>query len=352
MPRRNDNAKILIVVSIAMSLCALTFSTGVVRACSIIPPVIDVFSDFDVLVVDHGKPVAGIPIEVVKVGVKGRHPVLALKSDTNGKIAIKGLSPGEYSVDSDFPMWVPGFIARVDSPKAKERKKLVEFQWPNYGIARVKALHGRLWSENSQRPFEDIDLRLFVVGGHAASLSQFTGPSGRFEFKDVNPGLYVMWMHAKQSHVRKGLEAEGPIVVRVDPEDQSAPAELDLPIGSTSCGIWYAQCDQHNAISLASRRIRLTDPNGAAVFSAQYVITDPAGREIASGFSNQEGVIHLSQELRGVYKIAINRYGFTPFEQPLHLLPFKSGADEDLDVLLNVGGSCSEAKLEKHATPQ
>lgn len=352
MPRRNDIAEILMIASIGMLLCALTFGTGVVTACSIIPPVIDVSSDFDVLVVDHGKPVAGIPIEVVKLGVKSDHPLLFLKSDANGRIAITGLNPGEYSVDSDSAMWVPGFIARVDSPKAKQRKKLVEFQWPSFGIARVKALRGRLWSENSQRPFEDVDLRLFLVDGHSASLSQFTGPSGRFEFKDIAPGLYVLWMHAKQPNVPKGFEDEGPIVVRVDPEDEYAPAELDLPIGSTSCGIWYAQCDQHNAISLASRRIRLRDPNGAAVFSAQYVVTDPSGRKIASGLSNQEGIIRLSHELMGAYKLAINRYGFTPFAQPLYLLPYKSGAEEDLNVVLNVGGSCSEAKLENHATPQ
>jgi hypothetical protein len=350
MPRRNDIAKILIIGSVVFIALVVTLSPEPAIACAIFPPAIDVTPDFDILVLDHGSPVPGIPIEVTQVGAKSDHPLLTLKSGADGRVAVKGLAAGDYSVESNAAMWVPGFIARVGNPKAQVEKSLVKFQWPSYRIARVKALRGRLWSENSQSHFEDLDLRLFLVDGRPASPSQFTGPSGRFEFKDVNPGLYVMWMHAKQPHVRKGFEDEGPIVVRVDPEDQSAPAELDLPIGSTSCGIWYAQCDQQNAISLASRRIKLRDSNSAAVFAAQYVVTDSSGNQTASGLSNREGIIHLPKELRGTYKLAINSSGFTPLEQPLEFLPYDSRA-RDLYVVLNLGGSCSEAKLEKNATP-
>lgn len=350
MPRRSDIAKILIIGSVILLAMLVMLSSDPAVACAILPPVIDVTQDFEILAVNHGRPVPGIPIEVTQVGVKSDHPLLSLRSGTDGRVAVKGLPAGDYSVESNAAMWVPGFIARVGNPKAQLEKNLVEFQWPNYGIAKVKALRGRLWSENSLKPFEDLDLRVFLVDGRPASPSQFTGSKGRFDFKNLNPGLYVLWMHAKQPNVPKGFEDEGPIVVEVDPDDRSAPSELDLPIGSTSCGIWYAQCVQQDSIRLSSRRIRLGDPNGAAVFSAHYAVTDSSGNQTASGLSNREGIIHLPKELRGTYKLAINSSGFTPLEQPLEFLPYDSRA-RDLYVVLNLGGSCSEAKLEKNATP-
>lgn len=350
MPRRNDIAKILMIGSFVVVAIVVMLFPHPAIACAIFPLAIDVTPDFDILVVDHGTPVPDIPIEVTQVGVGSDHPLLTLKSGADGRVAVKGLAPGDYSVESNFAMWVPGFIARVGNPRAQAKKNLVEFQWPNFHILRTRHIRGRLWSPDPNNAFEDLDLRLFLVDGRPASSSQFTGPSGEFDFKNIDPGLYVLWMHAKQPHMDKGYEAEGPIVVQLVRSDRSAPDELDLPIGSSSCGIYYPpQCVKGNPISLSSRQIKIADSDGGLVESAHYAITDSSGSKIISGESDREGFIHLPKELNGTYKLAIYRSGFSPLEQTLQLLPYDSRA-RDLDVILNIGGSCSEAKLETHAT--
>jgi hypothetical protein len=48
--------------------------------------------------------------------------------------------------------------------------------------------------------------------------------------------------------------------------------------------------------------------------------------------------------------LTIASLGFTPLEQPLEFVPPQAGA-KALNVVLNIGGVCSQASLEKHATP-
>jgi hypothetical protein len=86
------------------------------------------------------------------------------------------------------------------------------------------------------------------------------------------------------------------------------------------------------------------------VGSAQYTVEDTSGKKVAEGRSDQDGVIELPAELKGAYKLTIASLGFTPLEQPLEFVPPQAGA-KALNVVLNIGGVCSQASLEKHATP-
>jgi hypothetical protein len=83
---------------------------------------------------------------------------------------------------------------------------------------------------------------------------------------------------------------------------------------------------------------------------ADYTVEDRSGNKVAIGESNRDGVIELPAELRGDYKLTIARIGFTPLEQPLEFVAPEAGA-KDLSVLLNIGGNCSQTRLENHATP-
>lgn len=349
MPLRNDISKIPIIGSGLFIAALLVFLSGTVLACSIFPPMIDVAHDFDVLVMDNGKPVAGIPIQVTKIGVEDGTPLLTLKSDKNGRITIRGLKSGEYSVDSKGAIWVPGFVARIGNPKAKNLKKVVEFHWPFNQIVQTKSLQGRLWSANPHQPFEDLEVKALLIDGSVVAGSQFTGRSGQFDFSSLGPGLYVLQMHAKQPAVQKNWEAEGGIVVEVAPGAETASQSLDLSIGMSSCGISYAQCAPAAPITLTSREMRVMDPLGAAVGSAEYILSDGSGSQVAMGKTEDSGVALLPGGLAGSYKLSIFRLGFTPLEQALDFAPAELKAPS-LRVTLNLQGTCSIASLEKHAT--
>jgi hypothetical protein len=151
--------------------------------------------------------------------------------------------------------------------------------------------------------------------------------------------------------VAVGWDVEGPIAVEVVPESRLAPNNLSLTLGETSCGLWYVQCNRRELIQLASRTIKVRDAMGAVVGSAQYTIEDESGKKVSSGKADRLGTIVVPTELTGVYKLTIFSAGFTPLEQPVDMVALKPSAWE-LSVRLNIGGSCSQASLEKNATPQ
>jgi hypothetical protein len=150
--------------------------------------------------------------------------------------------------------------------------------------------------------------------------------------------------------VEKNWQVDGPIAVEITPDSPSAPDDVEFMLGESSCGIWYSHCPRRDSINLASRRIQVTDALGAVVGLAQYTVEDRSGNKVATGESNRDGVIELPAELQGDYKLTIAKIGFTPLEQPLELVTPAAGA-KDLIVLLNIGGDCSQARLENHATP-
>jgi len=350
MPRRNDIAKILIIGSTTILIALLLLRPAAAHGCSVFAKTVNAAPNFNVIVQDHGRPVAGIAITVTRIADESHTPLFTLKSDQDGEVVIRGLQPGMYAISNVGPIQTAGLLATIKSNGPVALPKPIAFDWPWYGIAKTHRLRGRLRAADPRAPIEEIDLNLTTVNSGSLIKAVHSGPDGQFDFGDVKPGLYVVQVRTKQPAAGSGWEINGPIAVQVAPDSATAGDHLDLPLGETSCGIWYAQCSQTAPISLSSRRIRLTDPNGAVVASAQYSMEDRSGNRVATGQSDRQGVVQLPRELKGTYKLSIYSAGFTPLEQPLQLVPFKPGA-EDLDVVLKIGGTCSEAKLEKHATP-
>ena len=353
MPRRNDISKICVIGTCLIAIAVMALFPSQAFSCFILPPTVDVANVFEILVADHGKPIPGIPIQLFQMGrdskTDNKQALISGKSDENGRVLIKGLKAGEYSVESQGAIWVSGFVARVGNPNAKQSKRLVEFQWPWHHIVQAKNLRGRLWSSDPEKPFEALELKVLPVEGKDPLKIQQANTQGRFDFGEMAPGLYVLWMHASQKNVSKDHEPDGPIAVQVAPERESAPEELKLPIGMSSCGIDYAQCSPGRPILLSSRTIVVSDENGGRVSYARFDVQDERGHNIATGRSSKSGVITLPAKLNGRYTLNINSGGFTPLEQAIELDGLHAGA-KPLRAVLNVGGTCSTARLEKHAT--
>jgi len=240
-----------------------------------------------------------------------------------------------------------GAVVTVGDPKAKTVENTVELEFPQ--IVRVKQLQGVLRSANPKTPFEDVEVKLLLMDGADVKAAQFTGSSGKFTFIDTKPGLYALDIHAKQPTARRGWEAEGRIAVQVSPDAQTSFDTLDLTIAMTSCGINWAQCSPPAPIRLTSREMRVTDTEGAVVGSADVVVVDSTGQQVAHGTTDYLGIVALPIELRGWHKMSVVREGFTPLEQVLDFAAPDRGA-QPLIVILNVFGTCSKASLENHAT--
>jgi hypothetical protein len=348
MPRRNDIAQTLIICFV-FALFTLCVFAGLSQACTIAVTPVIAASNFDLLVQDHGQPVAGIRIVVSRIGDKSRKRLAEGTSDSEGKVPIRGLLPGEYSIDNLGAIQPPGLVAIVKKSGPTSLSKPIIFQWPWLGIAKTRRLQGAFLSANPNSPFEELDLSVLKAGEGTLLKTSHLGPDGRFDFADLPPGLYVIQVHAKQPRSLKGWEVEGPIAVEVT-QESSGPANLDLALGETSCGIWYAQCAKRETIRLASRQVQISDLDGAVIGSAQFTLEDESGKMAVDGQSSRQGIIDLPENISGSYKLKVYSPGFTPLEQPLELLPHQAGSSP-LRALLNIGGTCSQASLETHATP-
>jgi hypothetical protein len=347
MPRRNDSSKILVIRSGPIVLGLVILLSSSARACSVFSLSVAAAPNFDVLVADRGRPIPGIPIIVWRVGDKSRKPIVELESDQDGKVPVRGLLPGEYAIENRGPIQMAGLVAVVKAHGPQTLGKPIIFEWPWHGVVESQSLQGALRAADPGHPFQEIDLSLLTADSGAKLQTLRTGPDGSFKFKDVSPGLYVIQVHTSQPGVDQDWEVHGPIAVRLVPDSQSASPDVKLTLGETSCGIWYAQCHS-DPITLATRKIRVFDSNGALIGVVQYRVEDASGNKIVAGESNWDGMIELPGELSGAYKLSILHAGFTPLEQPLEVLVPNAEAGY-LSVLLNVGGFCSQAKLEKHA---
>lgn len=340
MPHGKDMARVIGVMVLATT-CAV--------ACDVFPPTVNVQSNFDIVVSDHGEPVSGIAVTVIKVGASSAPPAEAQLSDAHGRIVVRGLSSGEYAVTTRGPIQVAGIIARVIAGNGKG-ETTVELQWPDFRLVKLKKLEGRLRSADPQHPFEDIEVGLLNVDGSRVQKVQHTGSGGRFRFEQVPPGIYILQVRATQLGVPEGWEVRGPIPVELMPNSY-AQDTADLPLGETSCGIFYAQCDEPGPIAIASREVRVRDPNRAVIGSARFIVEDDTGRRVASGMSDKAGVVQLPAELHGSYKLTIFSTGFTPLEISARFVKPERSA-RHLDITLDVGGACSHIQQENHATPQ
>jgi hypothetical protein len=132
--------------------------------------------------------------------------------------------------------------------------------------------------------------------------------------------------------------------------DQGAPTDhLDVDLGWTSCGLWYAdrsECPQSD-VRIEQLSGQVLDAGDAAIPGAKILLFDPAGTLVERLQSESAGKFTSAHSLAGTYQLVVSSAGFTPLRRTLRAEPTGNPSRlSALTVQLGVSGSCSAANLQ------
>ncbi|HET9320182.1 MAG TPA: carboxypeptidase-like regulatory domain-containing protein, partial [Bryobacteraceae bacterium] len=144
-----------------------------------------------------------------------------------------------------------------------------------------------------------------------------------------------------------GEPITGLVAVAVD--HGAAADHLDVDLGWTSCGLWYAdrsQCPQSD-LQVEQLSGQVLDASGAAIPDAKILLFDPGETLVERLQSDNAGKFTSPHSLVGTYQLVVSSAGFTPLRRTLHAEPTGNPTRTSaLTVQLGVFGSCSAADLQ------
>ena len=302
-------------------------------ACTVVYSNIQVGQNFQVKVEDQGHPVKGLPMEI-RDSRNGGIRVVS-NTDQNGLARFRGIPLGSYHLG-------PNHDAVIQSGEEIEVRRggpadvMVHLKWPNRAPIEVRSLQGTMhWPDYLPgQPQTRLSLDLLEGRSGRVLKSTETGDRGEFRFESVAPGLYFLSLRA------------GLIAVAVDP---AAPTDrLDIDLGSTSCGLWYAdrkQCLQPD-LTIAQLSGQVLDVTGAVISGATIFLFDDAQTLVERLQSDSAGRFVSQEPLSGTYELVVTRTGFTPFRRTVHAESIGDSTGPSLTVKLGVGGSCSTGEIQ------
>lgn len=307
--------------------------TGHCWACTIAYTSVPVVGpDFRVRVEDRGRPVEGLRLKIT-----GSQAV----TDKNGIASFLGVPPGPYLVSKDLDTGMAGVPLNVKLDGAADI--VLPMKWPNIAPVVVRSLEGMIrgpgYLPGETQPKLSLDLLEAISGKLLKNLQ--TTDSGEFNFESDGPGIYFLRLNPSGLTGGSSEEMTGLIAVAVD---HSAPTDhLDLDLGWTSCGLWYAdagQCPQDD-LQIAELSGKVVDTRGAAIEDASIVLLDLAGKLVARLKSDRMGKF-TSGLPTGSYQLVVSRAGFTPLRRTVHKADSSRGLSP-LTVKLGPFGSCTVA---------
>lgn len=171
-----------------------------------------------------------------------------------------------------------------------------------------------------------------------------TNDSGEFNFESAAPGLYFLSLKPSGLRGWSGEEITGLVAVAVN---HDAPTDhLDVDLGWTSCGLWYAdrsKCSQSD-LQIEQLSGEVLDTSGAAIPDAKVLLFDSAETLVERLQSDSAGKFTSPYSLAGTYQLVVSRAGFTPLRRTLHAEPTDNPRRlAALSVQLGVFGTCSVA---------
>ena len=204
----------------------------------------EVSDHFVVRVLNHGKPVAGLHIEL---RVIPRHPsnsrgrlVLSGVTDENGFAAFVAVRAGFYSVDikhNDFPS---STNILVRSHSGRSTHETVAVEWPNIEILHVQSIAGLLNGQvRTGNPLSD-QMHPVVVPLRGAKLtllqavsedivdSQTASDSGAFSFGSAASGFYLLHVEAPENPETHQIGYDGHIPIEIDSSANTPSLNLSI----------------------------------------------------------------------------------------------------------------------------
>jgi len=299
-------------------------------ACTVVYPVFEVGPNFRVRVEDNGRPVEGLR---VKIEGDRRSGITATVTDKNGLALFRGVGSGSYHVSAGHDAGVSD-SADLDVRRNGPNNITVPLRWPNTTPVLVRSLKGKIrepdYLPGQLQPTFSVDLMEGISGRKLKSLR--TTPSGEFDFESVTPGRYSLSLPS--------------VLVAVVVDDRAPTDHLDLDLGWTSCGMWYANQSACPQSDLQIRQLagQVVDVTGAAISNAAILLFDPAENLVERLQSDIAGKFASPRTFAGTYELLVRSSGFTPLHRPVHAEP--TGSLSPLTVELGVAGSCSVTRSE------
>jgi hypothetical protein len=269
-------------------------------------------------------------------------------TDKNGFALFRGVRPGSYHLSADHDAGIPDgadLEVKLDGPT----DVTVSLKWPSIAPVLVRSLKGRIrgpdYLPGQSQPRLSLDL---LEGNSRRRLKSLpTTDSGEFNFESAAPGLYFLSLKPSGLMGSSGEQITGLVAVAVD---RGAPTDhLDVDLGWTSCGLWYADRSQCPQSDLQTEQLsgQVLDSSGAAIPDAKILLFDPAETLVERLQSDNAGKFTSLHSLAGTYQLVVSSAGFTPLRRTLHAEPTGNPTRVSvLTVQLGVSGSCSAADLQ------
>lgn len=306
-----DPADVKLLVSFAAAILAMPPAP----ACTIVYAQTNVGPDFKVRVEDRGHPVKDL-----RVKIEGQSAV----TDENGIAVFRGVRSGSNSVTIDTIPAIGDFAA-LNVTSNGPSGVTIPLKWPNVEPISVRTLKGQLHGSDLY-----YSLDLFDVGSGRKLRTLVTTNLGEFDFENTPPGLYVI-----------DVNHSGHIVVEVD---RGARADgLDLDIGSSSCGMFFADRNKCPRGDFRTNRLsgQVIDPGGAFVQNAKIELLDAGNVPVEELRSDPEGKFVSSRNLTGTYELLVRMPGFTPYHATVRLgLGGEPAHQAPLTIPLGIFGMC------------
>lgn len=309
-------------------------------------PHFQVAPNFRVRVEDRGLPIRGLRVEIRSYGrpVYGDVAYVA-HTDQNGFALFRGVRPESYHLSANRDAGIAdGADLEVKSDGPTD--VTVPLNWPRVEPVLVRSLKGSIrrpgYFPGQSQPVVSLDL-LEAISGQRLKRLQTTN-RGEFDFESAAPGLYFLSLRPVDLK-DPSEQITGLIAVAIDRE---APTDqLDLDLGWSSCGLWYAdrsKCPQGD-LYIEQLFGEVRDAAGAAIADAKILLFDPNETLIESLQSDSAGKFISSRSLAGTYKLVVSQAGFTPLRSTVHAKSTSGGTRHSpLTVRLGVFGNCSTAK--------
>jgi len=321
---------VLKVLVAALVLCAVQ---AVSPACTIVLQRTAVGSNFHVRVMDREQPVAGLAV-ILSARLVVKHRAV---TDHNGVARFTAIPGGVYYASPDHPAryWSE---AMVEVSPDNSSEVIVPIQWPSRKPAVARTVGGIMrMSSWEMIPQPNLKLELLEhMSGRVLHESQ-TDENGAFRFPNMAPGFYFLRIQFSSPNDFDFIPVE------VKPEADFGA--LRLALGSTSCGMFFANLNECPQADLRLARLSgsVADASDGVIAEAAIALVDQAGNEVQRTRSDSMGRFGPLQVAAGRYELRIVRAGFTLLETPVTIDP--QGDQGPLAVKLGLMGACSTAKL-------
>ena len=237
------------VMSTAILLVIVTSQSSIACSDSSLPTQIG--RNFKVEVFDRGKPVEDLQIKLStnSKGQEESHTVLILKTNAKGTAEFNSVKPRLYYLGIEHPAFPSSIEVKVVRRPPHKNSNTITFQWPGWNPLSTQTVAGSLTGRaRTSRPaivdmtsapvysaVPGATLTLSkAVSGEVVS-SQLTQKAGKFEFKSIPGGLYMLRVETPVFNpVHWIYPTDGYVPIEVDPASQFT--SVDLELDNAICG--------------------------------------------------------------------------------------------------------------------